>query len=159
MNSITPAAQLRYLCAQFLAATPSRECTAAAEAAAAHVRAAYPNTLGVLVGETSHWTAYRGSYTQGLYEQFETCAVAWLGDGTWLHHEIKDGSPDIHRLALILPCSCGAGYRGYVIGLHPMNPRSGNEDDLAKLLDRLSSHNEQRHPHSVRPCSSQTTWM
>jgi hypothetical protein len=112
----------------------------ATTAALDHTWNAYPTTLGQALGEQD-WNGQPAVPGAGL----DPSAVAYLGDGLWLHHHNNlDRGHAV--LTLIAPCSCGNGYLDYVLD---------GEDDLLQILINLRATGG-RFPHSsTRPgCAS-----
>src|SRR4051794_32954054 len=75
----------------------------AVEAARAHIRRCFSTTLARVLAEDA-WIGYpavEGEYWGVL----RPCAVAWLGDGAWLHHTTVFGSRH-DALTLWRPCGC-----------------------------------------------------
>jgi hypothetical protein len=110
-------------------------------AALDHVWSHYPDTLGKAVDEDD-WTGRPALPEAGL----ESCAVAYLDGGWWLHHT-TDGDQERDVLTLIAPCTCTNGY---------VDTALGGEWDLLEVLNDLRVTGG-RFPHnSDRPdCHSQ----
>ncbi|WP_331756419.1 hypothetical protein [Streptomyces microflavus] len=92
-------------------------------AAADHVYAAYPDTLGRVVDHDA-WTGYPALRNHGA----QPSAVAHLGGGLWLHHTITTDADYRDVLTLLVHCTCGHGYVPSLIE---------DENDLQELLQEL----------------------
>ncbi|MEV7076643.1 hypothetical protein [Streptomyces sp. NPDC093990] len=110
-------------------------------AAVNHAWHAYSDTLAQVLPEEA-WTGQARLAGAGL----NPCAVAYLGDGLWLHHSSPDDREE-HTLTLIAPCTCGHGYVDALLS---------GESDLLELLAELRA-TQGRFPHNdKRPdCASQ----
>ncbi|MGP3950945.1 hypothetical protein [Streptomyces sp. 7N604] len=89
----------------------AHERRSAVESAAAYVRLHFPATLAHVVTEDA-WVGYRTLDESETESPFtvQACAVAWLGDGVWLHHtEVNDAHIGVRtgHLTLWAPCACG----------------------------------------------------
>ncbi|MFE9484639.1 hypothetical protein ACFYNM_39430 [Streptomyces spororaveus] len=96
------------------------------------IATAYRETLNPLLNWTD-WTAYLGVDTQSGWRTRD-CAVAYLGEGVWLHYEVRSRGTarDLYdALSLIAPCPCTRGY--YDVGIDDEN------DLLAVLHDYVGS--------------------
>lgn len=109
-------------------------------AAVDHTWRGYSDTLAQVLPEEA-WTGRARLAGAGLIP----CAVAYLGDGLWLHHSSPDDREE-HTLTLIAPCTCGYGYVDTLLS---------GENDLLELLAELSA-TQGRFPHNgIRPdCAS-----
>ncbi|MFF7365422.1 hypothetical protein [Streptomyces sp. NPDC008125] len=105
------------------AAQRAQERAAAVTVADSHVYGYYPNTLGSAL-EACDWTGRHALVQQDIAPS----AVAFLGNGIWLHHTSTD--PEQHVLTLLIPCACGRGYTGCELA---------DEHDLLLILDALST--------------------
>lgn len=103
--------------------TVEEERDGAETAAADHVYAAYPDTLGRVV-DPDAWTGHPALRDPDL----QPSAVAHLGGGLWLHHTITADADYCDVLTLLVPCTCR---HGYVVSLLE------DETDLQELLLEL----------------------
>ncbi|MFD8671293.1 hypothetical protein ACFV1U_38805 [Streptomyces microflavus] len=102
----SPLAVLFEIVAASARLTLEEERDGAETAAADHVYAAYPDTLGRVV-EHDAWTGYPALRDNSV----QSSAVAHLGDGLWVHHTITAADADHHdALTLLVPCTCRYGY-------------------------------------------------
>ncbi|MGW1665424.1 hypothetical protein [Streptomyces microflavus] len=92
-------------------------------AAADHVYAAYPDTLGRVVDHDA-WTGYPALRDNSV----QPSAVAHLGGSLWLHHTITADADYHDALTLLVPCTCGHGYVPSLLL---------DEADLLELLQEL----------------------
>ncbi|MFB6656830.1 hypothetical protein ACFCZ4_32240 [Streptomyces microflavus] len=119
----SPLALLFDIAAASARLTLEEERDGAETAAADHVYAAYPDTLGRVVDHDA-WTGYPALRDHTL----QPSAVAHLGGGLWLHHTITDDADYRDILTLLVPCTCRCGYVPSLIE---------DETDLQELLREL----------------------
>lgn len=103
--------------------TLEEERDGAETAAADHVYAAYPDTLGQVVDHDA-WTGYPALRDHAI----QPSAVAHLGGGLCLHHTITTDADYHDALTLLVPCTCRYGYIPSLIE---------DETDLQELLREL----------------------
>ncbi|MEV0888876.1 hypothetical protein AB0J03_34380 [Streptomyces microflavus] len=119
----SPLALLFDIAATTARLTKDEERDGAETAAADHVYAAYPDTLGRVVDHDA-WTGYPALRENAL----EPSAVAHLGGGLWVHHTITTDADYRDVLTLLVPCTCRYGYVPSLLL---------DENDLQELLQEL----------------------
>ncbi|MEQ4611500.1 hypothetical protein ABMX48_36820 [Streptomyces cavourensis] len=85
--------------------TVEEERDGAETAAADHVYAAYPDTLGRVVDHDA-WTGHPALRDHAV----QPSAVAHLGGGLWLHHTSTADADYRDALTLLVPCTCRYRY-------------------------------------------------
>lgn len=119
----SPLALLFDIAATTAALGQDEERDLAETAAADHIYAAYPDTLGRAVDHDT-WSGF-----PALRDNFvEPSAVTHLDGGLWLHHTITADADYRDALTLLVPCACGHGYVPSLLE---------DERDLLKLLTEL----------------------
>ncbi|HBF79686.1 MAG TPA: hypothetical protein DD420_07070 [Streptomyces sp.] len=119
----SPLAVLFDIVATIARLTLEEERDGAETAAADHVYAAYPDTLGRVLDHDA-WTGHPALRDHDL----QPSAVAHLGGGLWLHHTITADADYRDVLTLLVPCTCRYGYVPSLLE---------DETDLQELLQEL----------------------